>query len=188
MNNTFIIYPKLLINADFTQLCGFRHVAAEGSPADMWSNFRHLHLLNLVVLLSDMLKIFLPVKCHHRSSVLIQKQEATVSVHHWLNLWIFPICENILEAFFDFRYHWHHAHTFCFGILNYIFHISGSLKLMIYDNSVILKINVFLCQPDKLKDTKSCLKQDIDTIMILPYHTINSTLILSYILPFLYGR
>src|SRR5699024_5826495 len=62
----------------------------------------------------------------------------------------------------------HHAlATFCLGIFNNIFHISGSLKLMIYDNSAVLKIKVLLCQSNKLRNTKSCLKQDIDTVIVL---------------------
>lgn len=54
-------------------------IAAVCMPAYMWCHFGHLHTINLIVFLNDMLKIFFPVQCYHRHSVFIQIKKSCLS-------------------------------------------------------------------------------------------------------------
>ena len=65
---------------------GFRHIGTEGVSAYMRGYFGHLDAVDLVVLLDNVLHIFLPVQCNHRSVVFVQEQEPGVSIHHRLCL------------------------------------------------------------------------------------------------------
>ena len=40
---------------------GFRHIGTEGVPAYMGCDFGHLHLVNAVILVANVLKILLPM-------------------------------------------------------------------------------------------------------------------------------
>ena len=85
------------------------------------------------------------MKSYHRHIIFIQKQETTVSCNHWFKLWFLSVCKNSSKAFRDFRGHRNPSHsTACLWILNYILHISCSLKLMINDDPFIFKIKILL--------------------------------------------
>ena len=58
----------------------------------------HLHPVNAVILLADMLKVFFPVHSDHRPSVLIQIQKAPPPADYRLNLWLRPVLHNLLKA------------------------------------------------------------------------------------------
>ena len=72
---------------------GFRHIGAEGVSAYMGGYFEYLDAVDFVVLLDNVLELFLQVQCYHRSTILIQKQEAAVPIYHGfsLGLGIFPV-------------------------------------------------------------------------------------------------
>lgn len=98
---------------------GLRHIGTESVSANMRSNFWHLYPVNLVVLLTDMLKIFLPMKCHHRSAVLVQKQESAVPIYHRFNLWILSVGKNTLKRFlYDHGGLFHLGRSFNFSFIS----------------------------------------------------------------------
>ena len=127
-----------------------------------------MYLIDTVVLLADMLKILFPMQRNHRAVVFVQKQESGVSLYYRLDLRLLSIFNDTLETRFYFRRHRHHSCAAVrFGIFNHIFHVSRSLELMIHDDFVVFKINVLDRQAHKLRDTKSGLEQDEDTVIIL---------------------
>ena len=50
---------------------GFRHIGTEGVSAYMRGYFGHLDAIDIVVFLNNVLQIFLPVQCDHRSVILV---------------------------------------------------------------------------------------------------------------------
>lgn len=86
----------------------------------------------------------------------------------WLAPWCFSVFQNTLKAVLYFGCHRHHpCAAACFGIFDHIFPVSRSLKLMIHNDKIVFKINIIDCQAHKLRNTKSRLKENGDTIIIL---------------------
>ena len=80
-----------------TALC---HVGTKCVPANVRGDFGHLHLIDAVVLLADVLEVMLPMKRHHRLAVLIQIQKAAPSANHRLGFGPWPAGDNALEALY----------------------------------------------------------------------------------------
>lgn len=108
--------------------------------ADMRGDFGKLNFIDFIVLVSDMLKVMLPVEGNHRHFILIQEQESGISTDDRFLSGCFPVVDDPSEAFHDLGAHRHIALTaFGFGILDDILHISGTLQLMIHTDSLFVK-------------------------------------------------
>ena len=66
-----------------TALC---RVGTTYVTANVRGDFGHLHLVDAVVLLADVLEVMLPVKHHHRLAVFVQVQNAAHIANHRLGL------------------------------------------------------------------------------------------------------
>ena len=84
---------------------GACHVAAVGMAADVGRDVGNLDSVNLIVAFDHMVEAVFPVHCNLRQSLLVQKQEATVSVNDFLHRWCFAVFKNSLEASVDILCH-----------------------------------------------------------------------------------
>ena len=65
----------------------------------------NLDSVNLIVAFDHMVEAVFPVHCNLRQTLLVQKQEATVSVNDFLHRWCFAVFKNSLEASIDILCH-----------------------------------------------------------------------------------
>ena len=79
----------------------FRHVVTKGVPAYMGRDLWHLHFIDTVVLLANVLKVFLPMQGYHRHIIFVQIKESAFAVNH-----------RLFFTFFLFAIiRWKHAYT-----------------------------------------------------------------------------
>ena len=122
---------------------GLGHVRAEGMPTHMGRDLRKLHTIGRIVLVHSMGHVLLPVQRHHRHIIFVQEQKTGVTVDHRLFPWLLPVLDDPAEASCHFVGHRYIAVAlFCLGFLDHILHLTGSLQLVIYLDSAILKLNV----------------------------------------------
>ena len=139
-----------------TALC---HVGTKCVPANVRGDFGHLHLIDAVVLLADVLEVMLPMKRHHRFAVLVQVQKAAPAVDHRLSLGLWPVGNNPLESL---------VHIICHGdfpcsarsfrVLDDILHVPFALKLVVDTDFSVLHIQISQRQSNKFRDAKSSLE------------------------------
>lgn len=130
---------------------------------DLW----HLHSVNAVVLLADMLEVFFPVHCHHRASVFIQVQKACLTADHRLQFRFCSVFQNTLEALINIIGHREYPGSrIRLGIFNDVLHSPGALQLMIDIDRPILQVDVLDRQADKFRDSQAGLKQDVNTLIV----------------------
>ena len=129
-------------------------------PADMGRDLGHLHPVDLVVLLSDVLKILFPVHRHHGHPVLIHVKEANPSIHHWLNFRLFPLCKDSAETLVHIILHGKDPRT-CIRLrrINYdILHVRSALKLMIDIDGTSVQINILNGESTEFRNSHSGMK------------------------------
>ena len=97
----------------------FRHVGTKGVPAYMGRDLWHLHFIDTVVLLANVLKVFLPMQGYHRHIIFVQIQKTTFAINHRLFFYFLPIRNNPLKTRIYLVGHWDFPCAACgFGILN----------------------------------------------------------------------
>lgn len=146
---------------------GFCHIGAEGVSAYMGCDFWHLHPVNAVILVANVLKILLPVQCHHGHPILVQIEETAFSADEGLFFLLLSVCNNGRKAIPHLRCHGHHSGAAA-GLcgLNDILHIPCALQLVIDNNAVIFEVNVVNCQPNELRNAKSRLEENEDPLVV----------------------
>ena len=110
-------------------------------PAYVRGDFGHLHLVDAVVFLADVLEVMLPMKRHHRLAVLVQIQKTTPAVNHRLGFWPWSVGNDTLEAL---------VHIVCHGdfprpaggfrVLDDILYVPLPLKLVVDTDLAIFHI------------------------------------------------
>ena len=146
---------------------GFSHIGAEGMPAHMGRDFGHLHLVNTVILVANVLKVLLPMQGHHGHPILIQIEETALAADDGLFLLLLSVGDDGRKAVSHFRCHGHHSGAAAgLGRLNDILHVAGALQLMIDNNVVVFKVNVVNCQPNELRNAKSRLEENEDPLIV----------------------
>ena len=100
--------------------------------ANMRGNIGHLNLIDFIVPADHMIESVFPMHGYKWHSILIQKKESRVTVHHFFNLIIWPILNNCSKHLCHFICHWNNPCSgICFCWLNYILSFGSSLQLMI---------------------------------------------------------
>ena len=146
---------------------GTRLVATIGVPADMRRDFRKLYFIDAVIFFNSVLKILLPVQCHQRHFVFIQKQESPVAIDNRLNLVFFTLLQNNFEAFINFRRHRNLPGSgIGLGAFYSVFHIGPSHKLMVNINFAFSQIDVFHSQSTEFRNTHAGMEQNIKCLII----------------------
>ena len=113
---------------------------------DIW----HLHPVDVIVSADHMIKTVLPMHCNKWHSIIIVKQESTISIYGFLHFRCISILDDCLK---------HLCHILCnrqyscscirFCGFYDISHIRCSLQLVVNIYSSVLKINVFQRQSTK---------------------------------------
>lgn len=120
---------------------GTRLIATVGVSTYMRRDLWKLRFINTVIFFDSVLKILLPVQCHQRHFVFIQKQESPVAIDNRLNLVFFTLLQNNFEAFINFRRHRDLPGSgISLGAFYSVFHIRPSHKLMVNINFAFLHI------------------------------------------------
>ena len=146
---------------------GFRHIGTEGVSAYMRGYFGHLDAVDLVVLLDNVLQVFLPMQRNHRSVILVQEQEAGISIHHRLHFRCHTIGENTAETRYHFLTHRHIADTaFRLGVLDHILHLRCSLQLVVNLDTLLIELDIRKGQSTKFRDTQPRIKENEDRIVV----------------------
>ena len=73
----------------------------------------HLHLVDAVIFLPNMLEVMLPMKRYCGFSDFVEKQKAGVAVDDRLFLWLLPILDESLKALKDIVGHRDNTGTAC---------------------------------------------------------------------------
>lgn len=94
--NTYITMPHQVLQCLRVHTC-FRHITAVSMSAYMRRDIRHLHPVNIIVSANHMIESMLPMHCHKRHSLLIQKKEAAVSIYHFFYFRTWPILDDSPE-------------------------------------------------------------------------------------------
>ena len=66
--------------------------------ADVRRDVRHLHAVNLVILLYHAIEAMLPVQSYQRHTFIVEVQETAVAVHELLLLWLTSVLDDRLKA------------------------------------------------------------------------------------------
>lgn len=125
----------------------------------------HRHLVDPVILINDVLEVMLPVKRIHYASILIEVQESADTIHfRFFSGRITPF-DNVPETILDILRHGQDSFTCtCLGILDVIAGLGTLLKLTLYMQTVLFKVDVINGKPTKLRNAKSGLKEDISQL------------------------
>lgn len=146
---------------------GTRLIATVGVSTYMRRNLWKLRFIDTVIFFDSVLKILLPVQCHQRHFVFIQKQESPVAIDNRLNLVFFTLLQNNFEAFINFRRHRDLPGSgISLGAFYSVFHIGPSHKLMVNINFAFLHIQIFYRQSAKFRNSHASMKQDIKRFIV----------------------
>ena len=97
-------------------------------PAYMGRDLWHLHFIDAVVLLTNMLEVFLLMQGYHRHIIFIQIQESAFAIYHRLGFHFLSVCDDSLKTLIYLVGHGYFSHAACgLCVLNHILHISFSL-------------------------------------------------------------
>ena len=114
---------------------------------DIWQ----LHPVDIIVPSNHMIETMLPVHCHKWHSIIIVKQESTISIYGLLHFRCISILDDCLKHLCHILCDWQYS---CSGICLCSFydvsHIRCSLQLVINIYSSVLKINVPLASSHKI--------------------------------------
>ena len=137
----------------------FCHIRTIRMSAYMRCNVWHLHPVDIIVSADHMIETMLPVHCHKWHSIIIVKQESTISIYGFLHFRCISVLNNCLK---------HLCHIFCnrqyscsgirlCGFYD-VSHIRCSLQLVVNIYSSVLKINVLQRQATKFRYSHSRMK------------------------------
>ena len=135
--------------------------------ANMGRDLGELFLIDAVILLADMFKVFFPMQSYHRHSVLVQIKKAAfaLNVRFYHRRW--TAFKDPFETGVNIIGHGNFSRAVSrFRWLNHILHVPLALKLMVNVYHPILQINIRYRQPDKFRDTHSCFEEDINTVVV----------------------
>ena len=146
---------------------GLGHIGAKSMPTHMGCDLGQLHTVGLVVLVHSVGHVLLPVQRNHRHIILVQEQKTSVTVDHRLFPGFLSAFNDPAETSGDFIGHRHIADAlFCFWCLDHILHFTGSLKLMIHLDPVLVKLDVRYRKTAKLRNAKAGIEQDEEGIVV----------------------
>lgn len=121
----------------------FFHIRTIDMSAYMRRDIWQLHTVDIIVPSNHMIETMLPVHCHKWHSIIIVKQESTISIYGFLHFRCSSVLNDCLKHLCHILCNRQHS---CSCIRLCVFydipHIRCSLQLMVNTHSLILKIDI----------------------------------------------
>ena len=146
---------------------GLGLVAAVGVAADMRGDVRHLHPEDLIVPVHHVVEPVFPVHRHQRHALVVQVEEADVSVDHLLDCRRLTVFEDGLKAAEDLLRHGDLPGA-CVRLcgLDDVLNRGSPLQLLVNVDDPVLHVQVADGQAAELRDTYPGMEQDEDCLIV----------------------
>ena len=136
--------------------------------ADVRRDVRHLYFVDIIVTLDRMPEPVPPVHRHFRHPLGVQVQKACIAADHLFESWGLPVLDDPLKApVHAFRHRDLPGPRIGLRRLDDVFHRGCPLELMVNIDDPVLHVQVADRQPAELRDSHSCVEQDVDHFVIL---------------------
>ena len=143
-------------------------LATVSMTAHMRGDFRKFFLINLIILLNCVLKIFLPMHSNHGAVILVKAQETRIAINYRLNHRRFSACQDSLEAGMHLILHGQRSGSrIGLGGCDVLGAVGLPLELMVNSDGPVPHVQVTNRQANKLGDSQTSMEQDVHSIVIL---------------------
>lgn len=144
------------------------HLGTAGMSAHMRRDIGKLQLIDPIILLHHMVEVVLPVHGNHRLVILIPIEKSCLPVNNRFHFQVLSVIHDIPKSFHHFRRHWHISYTCrCLGRFEGGDHITVANRLTGNMDTLFLEVNITHSQTAELGNSKSCIEQNKESVIVL---------------------